>query len=287
MGTNEKGDHMQVRKIAAFTHGDQGGNPAGVVLCDQMPAEAKMLTIAKEVGYSETAFLEPRHDGWRVRYFSPEIEVPFCGHATIASGAVLGERSGEGVYKLHLNSGKISVDVVRTADGRFEVSLRSPATWSQAAPPKYVDQILPLFSISPNQLDPNFPVRIAFAGAKHLILVLKERQTLADMHYEFKETKALMLQEDIGTISLLWPASDELFHARNAFASGGVVEDPATGAAAAALGGYLRDIGWPGSKRFEILQGEDMGCPSRLFVAYTPTPGESVRVSGQTRSITV
>ena len=48
-------------------------------------------------------------DGWRVRYFAPEIEVPFCGHATIALGAVLGERFGEGRYKLYLNDSEISV----------------------------------------------------------------------------------------------------------------------------------------------------------------------------------
>jgi len=69
-----------------------------------MPAPEEMLEIAKQVGYSETAFLVKRDDGWRVRYFAPEMEVPFCGHATIASGAALGERFGEGKYKLYLKS---------------------------------------------------------------------------------------------------------------------------------------------------------------------------------------
>jgi predicted PhzF superfamily epimerase YddE/YHI9 len=64
-----------------------------------------------------------------------------------------------------------------------------------------------------------------------------------------------------------------------------VYEDPATGAAAAALAGYLRDIGWQGKNEFIILQGEDMGMPSRLRVKYGPTIGESVSVSGETRHI--
>jgi predicted PhzF superfamily epimerase YddE/YHI9 len=62
-----------------------------------------------------------------------------------------------------------------------------------------------------------------------------------------------------------------------------VYEDPATGAAAAALAGYLRDIGWQGKSTFTILQGEDMGMPSRLVVKYGPKIGESVAVSGETR----
>ena len=78
---------MNILKIAAFSYDNKGGNPAGVVICEEMPTKKEMLGIAKQVGYSETAFLKPLSDGWRIRYFSPEIEVPFCGHATIASGA--------------------------------------------------------------------------------------------------------------------------------------------------------------------------------------------------------
>jgi PhzF family phenazine biosynthesis protein len=76
-----------------------------------------------------------------------------------------------------------------------------------------------------------------------------------------------------------------VLHSRNAFASGGVYEDPATGAAAAALAGYLRDIGWSGKSSFTILQGEDMGMPSRLLVTYGPEAGSPVAVSGETRYI--
>jgi PhzF family phenazine biosynthesis protein len=94
-----------------------------------------------------------------------------------------------------------------------------------------------------------------------------------------------MAEEGLITISLLWNESDEVFHSRNPFASGGVYEDPATGAAAAALAGYLRDIGWQGKNEFVILQGEDMGVPSRLLVKYGSKSGESVSVSGETRYI--
>jgi len=276
---------MNILKIAAFSYQGKGGNPAGVVFCDAMPRAEEMLKIAAEVGYSETAFLVMQADGWRVRYFAPAMEVPFCGHATIASGAALGERFGEGSYKLFLNQGEISVRAEKSADGNFTATLQSPETWSKDAPRDYVNKVFAAFNLNKDDLDPEFPVRFAFAGAKHLIIAVKGRKTLADMSYQFEVVKSLMADEDLVTISILWRESDEIFHSRNAFASGGVYEDPATGAAAAALAGYLRDINWQGKKAFTILQGEDMGMPSRLLVRYGSKAGESVSVSGEVRHI--
>jgi len=277
---------MNLLKIAAFSYQGEGGNPAGVVFNDSMPTAEEMLKVAKEVGYSETAFLVKQGDGWRVRYFAPEMEVPFCGHATIALGAALGERFGEGSYKLFLNASEISVSAEKSQDGIITATLQSPETWSENAPREYVDKVLAAFNLEKANFDPDFPVRVAFAGAKHLVLVVKDRKTLADMSYQFEVIKSLMAEEDLVTISLLWCESDELFHSRNAFAPGGVYEDPATGAAAAALAGYLRDINWQGKKSFTILQGEDMGMPSRLSVQYTSKTGESISVSGEVRHIT-
>lgn len=74
---------MDVLKIAAFSDGNSGGNPAGVVIADNLPNDQEMQRIAAKVGFSETAFAMPSGTSWRVRYFSPESEVPFCGHATI------------------------------------------------------------------------------------------------------------------------------------------------------------------------------------------------------------
>jgi len=267
---------VNILKLAAFSHNGQGGNPAGVAFCDTMPRDEEMLKVAKEVGYSETVFLVKQENSWRVRYFAPEMEVPFCGHATIALGAALGERFGEGEYKLTLNDSVITVRAEKS-EGGFSAILKSPRTHSEVVPKEYVDKILASFKLTVDDLNPNFPVRFANAGAKHLILVL--------MNYPFEEVKALMAEQGLVTISLLWNESEEVFHSRNAFASGGVYEDPATGAAAAALAGYLRDIGWQGKSEFIILQGEDMGVSSRLSVKYGVTPGESVMVSGETRYI--
>ena len=91
---------MNVQRIAAFSDGELGGNPAGVVICGALPDASVMQAIAAQVGYSETAFAAPVDQGWRVRYFAPETEVPFCGHATIALGAALALEYGDGVFAL-------------------------------------------------------------------------------------------------------------------------------------------------------------------------------------------
>src|SRR4029079_10468986 len=83
-------------RLAAFTTDPSGGKPAGGCIGEGVPADGEMQRIAAEVGYSETAFLAPDGSGaggrFRVRYFSPLAEVPFCGHATIASGVALAQR---------------------------------------------------------------------------------------------------------------------------------------------------------------------------------------------------
>lgn len=276
---------MDILKLAAFSHNGQGGNPAGVAFYDAWPNDEEMLRVAKEVGYSETAFLVKQGSDWRVRYFAPAREVQFCGHATIALGAVLGERYGTGEYKLVLNESEITVRAEKAADGKILATLQSPETWSKDAPKEYVEKMLAAFQLKQEDLDPAFPIRLAFGGVKHIIIFVNDRKTLTEMSYPFEEVKELMDEQGLTTISILWRESDDVFHSRNPFASGGVYEDPATGAAAAALAGYLRDIGWKGKNEFVILQGEDMGSPSRLVVKFGPKIGESVSVSGETRYI--
>jgi PhzF family phenazine biosynthesis protein len=95
---------------------------------------------------------------------------------------------------------------------------------------------------------------------------------------------ALMTQQNWTTMQLIHRERDDVFHARNPFPPGGVVEDPATGAAAAALGGYLRALDLvPVSRHIRIHQGEDMGRPSLLIVEIPAAGG--IRVSGSASEI--
>ena len=273
---------MDILKIAAFSDGDSGGNPAGVVLGEELPGVDVMRRIAAEIHFSETAFAAPAGAGWRVRYFSPESEVPFCGHATIALGAALALKHGDGVFALTLNQANITVEA-RAGDGLVTAALQSPPTRSMPAPTQLVSDALELFGYTPEDVDAHIPPAIVHGGADHLALVLKSRQTLAAMTYDLDAGRSLMDRAGLVTILLAWAETSQRFHTRNPFASGGVYEDPATGAATAAFAGYLRDIGWPHGGVIDVLQGEDMGMRSRLRAGIPPPPGSSIRVSGTAR----
>jgi PhzF family phenazine biosynthesis protein len=278
---------MKVVRVAAFADGQEGGNPAGVVVCrDELPSAEAMQAVAAELGYSETAFAAPSGPGqrWRVRYFAPEVEVDFCGHATIALGATLAKRHGDGVFELKLNRARITVEGRR--DGPMMLAaLQSPPPHSRPVPAGLVADALALFSLDQGDLDHRILPAVAHAGADHLVLALGTRARLAAMRYELETGRALALAHGIGTFSLVHAEAARLFHARNPFPIGGMYEDPATGAAAAALAGYLRDLGWPHGGGIEIVQGEDMGMRSRLHATIPPAQGASIRVSGSVRPI--
>lgn len=273
---------MQVQRIAAFSDGDSGGNPAGVLIAEVLPDASVMQRIAAEVGYSETVFAAPQADGWRVRYFSPESEVPFCGHATIALGAALALRHGDGVFALKLNQAEITVEG-RTESTLIRAALQSPPTHSKSAPPTLVSAALDLFGYAPSDLDPRIPAALAHAGADHLVLGLNTRAALSAMQYDLAAGRTLMQGAGVVTVVLAYAETSSLFHTRNPFASGGVYEDPATGAGTAALAGYLRDIGWPHGGYIDVVQGEDMGIRSLLRADISSEAGTSIRVSGTAR----
>ncbi|TPK68000.1 PhzF family phenazine biosynthesis protein [Mesorhizobium sp. B2-4-19] len=273
---------MSVLKIAAFSDGNTGGNPAGVLIGDVLPDMAEMQRLAAEVGFSETAFAARQGDNWRVRYFSPESEVPFCGHATIALGAALVRQFGDGIFPLKLNRANITVEGFR--DGAtIAAALQSPPTRSKPGPPTLIAEALALFGYAAADLDPAIPPALIHGGADHLVLALGSRKALAAMRYELKAGQALMRREGLVTILFAYAETPRLFHTRNPFASGGVYEDPATGASTAAFAGYLRDIGWPHGGAIDVVQGEDMGMRSRLHADIPPEIGSSVRVSGTAR----
>jgi PhzF family phenazine biosynthesis protein len=271
-----------ILRIAAFADGATGGNPAGVWLGDALPDPATMQRVALEVGFSETVFAAPHGDGWRARYFSPEAEVPFCGHATIALGAALAQRFGDGVYPLALNAASITVEGRRDG-GQVAAALQSPPTRSSAAPPALVEEALALFGYTRAGLDARIPPALAHAGAHHLVLALASRELLAAMRYDLAAGRRWMNANGLVTVVLAWAGTAQRFHTRNPFAAGGVYEDPATGAGTAALAGYLRDLGWPHGGHIDVVQGEDMGMRSRLAADIGPVPGSSIRVSGSAR----
>ncbi len=272
-------DSASLHRLSAFTDDPRGGNPAGVWIGDTLPEPATMQRIARDVGFSETAFVTPSSGFERtVRYYSPEAEVSFCGHATIATGVAIGEAGGDGIYRLATPVGEVPVEVT-TRGGLRKASLTSVEPKQTPATKGLVDEALAALGWQRTDLDPAIPPARAYGGAWHLVLAAAKAERLAALDYDFETLKALMLRDGLTTLQLIWRESSDVFHARNPFPVGGVVEDPATGAAAAALGGYLRAadlVTTPAT--LTIHQGVAMGRPSLLTVEIPSSGG--IGVSG-------
>ncbi|MCW3009768.1 MAG: PhzF family phenazine biosynthesis isomerase [Solirubrobacterales bacterium] len=274
----------ELLRYTAFPDAPHGGNPAGVVLDAIGLDPDAMLAIAADLGFSETAFVVARETPgtYDVRYFAPDAEVPFCGHATIATAVALAARDGAGPIALHTAAGLVAVETSVGPEGTT-ATLTSVPPSVEEPPEGLVPRALAALGWSREELDPELPPRVAFAGARHLVLGAATRERLARLDYDFEALRALCLEHDLITVDLVWREDATTFHARNPFPVGGVVEDPATGAAAAAFGGYLRALGLlTPPAEVTVLQGVDMGRPSRLVVGLDPDVA-GVRVRGTAR----
>ncbi|MFI6439309.1 PhzF family phenazine biosynthesis isomerase [Streptomyces sp. NPDC050759] len=277
----------EVLRYTAFSSTPEGGNPAGIVLDATTLDDGDMLAIAAELGYSESAFLTAPPEGldgpegrtFTIRYFSPKAEVPFCGHATVATAVALAERIGPGELVFATPAGTVPVSVTEEG-GTVRATLTSVEPHVEEVDEADLTEALAALDWPAGDLDPAIPPRIAFAGARHLVLAAATRARLADLAYDFPRLETLMHRLDLTTVQLVWRESATVFHARDPFPVGGVVEDPATGAAAAAFGAYARDLGLvPEDAVLTLHQGEDLGRPGELTV--TLRAGDPrVRVGG-------
>ncbi len=271
---------MEILRYAAFTTSPDGGNPAGVVLDAAGLVEAGMQRIAAEVGFSETAFLTPTgpHTA-RVRYFAPIAEVAFCGHATIASAVARAERGGTGALTLDSPAGVIEVSTAETADGIVATLVSVPPVVADI-PASAAAELLAALRLTPDDLDPVLPLRVSYSGNHHPIVGVP-LPVLDRLNHDQQRLAALMAENGWGaTVAVVTRTGDAEFEARNPFPPGGVREDPATGSAAAALGGYLRALGLVRPPtRITVRQGRHIGRPGLLTVDI-PQGDTGIAVSG-------
>ncbi|WP_240674852.1 PhzF family phenazine biosynthesis protein [Cellulomonas endophytica] len=277
-------DLDEVLRLAAFTTDPAGGNPAGVVLDATGWGEARMQEVATAVDYAETAFVvrPPQTvDGERrlaIRYFSPVAEVPFCGHATVATAVALAERDGTGPLLFETPVGPVRLETEASPDG-VVASFTSVEPRVDEVPAAALDAVLQVLSLSHEDLDPALPPRLAFAGNTHPVLALADAAVFDGFVVDPAPLRALMDEQGWrGTVTVVHRTGPTTFEARNPFPVGRIVEDPATGSAAAALGAYLRAEGLvEPPARVTVHQGRHVGRPGLLTVDIPPTGGIVVR----------
>jgi PhzF family phenazine biosynthesis protein len=268
-----------VQRWAAFSTEPDGGNPAGVVLAADGLVDGAMQRIAADVGYAETAFVTGSGRSRGIRYFSPIAEVPFCGHATVASAVALAAELGDGVFAFSTPVGPVRIETT-SESGVRSASFTSVEPYVEDLDPRARAAVLALIGVAEGDLDARHPPRLAFAGNRHPVIALADG-TVFD-GFAFDPHAARMLMDAEG-----WPATIIVLHelatgrweARNIFPVGTITEDPATGAAAAATGAYLRALGaLTPPARFTIEQGRHVGRPGLLTVDVPPRGG--ITVSG-------
>ena len=195
----------------------------------------------------------------------------------MASAVALARREGMQSLTFDTPVGEVPVRLKRAAAGPH-ATLTSVPTSSEPLRADLLAELLEALRWAPIDLDTAWPVHVAFGGNHHPVLVTSTPERLADLDYSFDALRALSLREDWTTVTLAHPREERVWDVRNPFPVGGVVEDPATGAAAAALGGYLRTHrGLAGD--LTLHQGDAMGRPSLLRVRLDPD-SPRVEVSG-------
>jgi PhzF family phenazine biosynthesis protein len=244
---------MRTAKIAlvdAFTDIPMHGNPAGVVLDATGLDETVRLRMAREIGASETVFVEELSDDptrFRTRFYTPTAEVDLCGHATIAAFHHMAER---GIVKLGKQSLKLTQD---TRAGALGVELQpregtTPMVVMDQNKPTFetpdvsLDKLAAMFGIGKAQVDDRHPIQIVSTGIRSLHIPLKAISHFPDLKPLRKKIVDLSRDLDLSTVQLFTmetESADAHAHARVFAPAVGVDEDPVTGTAGGALGAYL------------------------------------------------
>ncbi len=273
MNSESQSSKLDCTIVDVFAEKPLAGNQLAVVRgCAHLDA-ATMQDIAREMNFSETTFVvEERSGESTVRIFTTERELPFAGHPTLGTAWVLGRADGS--YVLDLPAGRVPVSF--DDDG---------IAWMDPPPVEFGDGIdLPaaaaLLGLDEDDIDPEFPCRLATIGPSFVLIGLKTLDGLrrvrvnADLHEEISQGKFL----NPFIFSREAYSSDADFSARMLMVRSGR-EDPATGSANSAFAAYLRTLGRDG--RVVVEQGFEIGRPSRLYLEVE----DRLRVGGRVRRV--
>jgi len=198
---------INVRKVNAFTESLEGGNPAGVVLDSPDLTDEQMKHVSKLLSVSETAFVFPsKKADYKIRFFSPDVEVDLCGHATIATFFTM---ALDGVFSQNINtiitqetkSGVLPVDIYFSDEAVDRVMMTQ-------ATPRYKDICLDIsiladsLNISVDEIDDSLPKQIVSTGLFTLPLCVKSFDILKAINPDFEKIKKLCSRFGVGSFHL-------------------------------------------------------------------------------------
>lgn len=254
-----------IYRVTAFSDSIDGGNLAGVVLDADSFSEEQMLGIAKEVGYSETAFvMRSTRANFKVRFFTPTDEVDLCGHATIAT------------FNLLRDLGIITVGCYtqETKAGILKLQIYDKYVYMEQNTPMYYavidkNEIEGCFESHRRDYIGDMPIQIVSTGLKDIILHVKDLETLLDLRPNLDLIDAISRKYDVVGIHAF--CLDTLHggdaHVRNFAPRYGIDEEAATGTSNAALACYMmKYLKNQFDGNLVIEQGHSMKKPSKIIV---------------------
>lgn len=254
-----------VYHVNAFTADSKAGNPAGVVLDADSLSEKEMLTIAKEVGFSETAFISKSEEATRrLRFFTPTEEVDLCGHATIASWSLMHQRNSvdQGISTQETLAGILKVEV--GADGLIFME-QAKVTFFEVVEPEIV---APILGIKPIDFNSLFKPQVVSTGLKDLIVILNSEEVLNSLVPDFEAMAVFSKDHGITGMHVLYLLDKQpsIASARNFAPLVGIDEESATGTSNGAFLCYLKRYGsLPAQDQYRIEQGNSMGQTSYIY----------------------
>lgn len=274
---------MRFHIVDVFTERRYTGNQLAVVESRGELSDAEMQRIAAEMDYSETTFIESfdASGGYDVRIFTPAEEIPFAGHPTLGTAAVLRERTAENGNR----DAEIDLDLpVGTIPVRTERDGERGTLWMRQQQPEFGEQldrepVAAALSLSTDELSEEWPVQVVSTGLPTIIVPLTGRTALEAVTIDRSAYDALVGSRDAKNVFVFCdePRNDENDLAARMFAPyHGVPEDPATGSANGCLAGYLAAHD-SDSVALRVEQGYEMGRPSLLHLR---VDGDDVEVGG-------
>lgn len=276
---------VKVYTLNAFGKTENGGNPAGVVLNAENLTADMMKRIAKEVGFSETAFISHSElADFKLRFFTPSEEVDLCGHATIASFYLLNhlELISSGNYTQDTLAGVLDIEIKE--DGTVYMSQNAPAFYNTIDK----SQIARSLNIPLDKISQNLPIEIVSTGLKDIIVPVKTLDDLMSINPDFdKISKISEENNSVGYhVFTLETKFDGVAHSRNFAPLYSIDEESATGTATGALASYLYKHGKISKENAQDLtfeQGYSMGLPSEIKASLNVGNDEiiSVKVGGR------
>lgn len=280
----------RVYQIDAFTKNRFEGNPAGVVANADGLTDSQMQAIARELNNSETAFiLSPTtsdHEVW-IRFFTPTIEVPTCGHATISAHFVRALEKGLPSCRVHqrIGIGVLPVDIVKEDSGYRVIMTQGAVEISLPITGQNRNDILNAIDLSDSDIDDRCPMQIASTGSSKVMIGIKSREKLNSLTPDLGSlTNISRTIGSNGYFVFTFDSDDNniLTHGRMFAPAMGIPEDPVTGNANGPLGAYLvhNNIlkAQDGSVTFKGKQGEAIGRPGIVTVNVEVKDGKPVKV---------